>query len=350
MTLPVPRRRRGTFRHLLLIGCLLVSSAATAEEPDTVVLIRPGPGASPALLGAFNRLQGELRLHGFSMRVVESPEATSPEELERHADRRGAAAAVAFLVQDDTARVDIWISDRVTGKTTKRTIAPGPSQDGATLLAVRALELLRASLRESSELPEAAPELPDVHPERGSRATHELARERTPARTWIVGAEGFVAGSLPTGGVSGGPQVTAGYARPGWGVRALWRGPAWGGGHSAPGGSFDVRSFGVALETPVELLTGDVALRAFPSLGATRWDVHGEAFAPFRGRVDAAWTATVGGGLELAVALGDDERVRLVAALRALTSLPTPRVHLAGEQWTLGAPLLSGSAGLQVAF
>lgn len=342
-------RGRRLFGAFLLRAWLVGAGAHAADEPDTVVLIRPGPEASAALQGAFNRLQGELRLHGFSMRVIDSPGATSPTELERHADRRRAAAAVAFLEQDDTARVDIWISDRVTGKTTKRTIQPGPGQDAATMLAVRALELLRASLRESSELAEAPVELPDVHPERAARAVQALAR--TPIeRPWVVGAQGFAAWSLPTGGASAGPELTAGYGLNGWGLRALWRGPAWGAGHSTAAGSFDVRWLGLAVEAPIDVLTGHAELRVFPSVGAARWDVHGEAFAPFRGRVDAAWTATLGGGVELAFALDGEERVHVVTAWRAVTSLPTPRVHLAGERWTLSAPLLSTSAGLQFTF
>src|SRR5690606_38449497 len=164
-----------------------VSSASAAPRDETVLLIRPAPGARPTLLEAFNRLQGELRMHGFEMRVVEAPRPPSSATLERFADQGRAVAAVAFVEQGETTRVDIWISDRVTGKTTKRTIEPGADRHAGAVLAVRALELLRASLREYAELEPGAEELPGAHPERADAAVRALGQVTAPEHRWGVG-------------------------------------------------------------------------------------------------------------------------------------------------------------------
>lgn len=336
-----------SLRSFALLVVLTCGSALASPPQDVVVLLRPAPDASPALQGAFHRLQGELALHGFAMRVVDAPEA-QPGDLDAEADRGRAAAAVGFFEGEPGARVDIWISDRVTGKTSKRTIQPAPGQDAATVLAVRALELLRASLREYSELEGAPPDLPEAHPERAAAAVRDLGRP--PRSPWFAGIGAVASWSLPVGGVGAGPQLFVGYDAGRSALRALWLGPVWGGRHESDAGHFTVRWLGAALETPLRLLDDDVRLSAFPSVSALRWDVQGEAFEPFRGRADAAWTFGAGAGAEIDVSLDAQRRARLFVTLRGVVPLPAPRVHLGDEHWLLGRPLLSAGAGLSSSF
>lgn len=328
-----------------------VCSASAAPRDETVLLIRPAPGARPTLLEAFNRLQGELRMHGFEMRVVEAPRPPSSATLERFADQGRAVAAVAFVEQGETTRVDIWISDRVTGKTTKRTIEPGADRHAGAVLAVRALELLRASLREYAELEPGAEELPGAHPERADAAVRALGQVTAPEHRWGVGVGVAGAGSLPQGGLSFGPELSAEYRAAPWGLRVTSLGPAWGGRYEASSGSFDHRWFGVVLE-PRWRLTGErLELGVFPSLGAIRWDVAGTATEPFRGRADAAWTALVGAGAELGASLRPlSETAWAYVSVRGLAASPAPWVHLGEERVRLGSPLVVVGVGLRALF
>ena len=337
------------------LASLLVSSlgapASAAPRDETVLLIRPAPSARPTLLEAFNRLQGELRMHGFEMRVVETTQPPSSTMLERQADQGQAVAAVAFVEQGETTRVDIWMSDRVTGKTIKRTIEPGSDRLAGSLLAVRALELLRASLREYGELEAEAEDLPGAHPERADVAVRTLGRPTPRELRWGVGVGVAGAGSLPRGAFSFGPELSAECRGGSWALRVTSLGPAWGGHYGTAQSRFDYRWFGVVVE-PRWRLTGErLELGLFPSLGAIRWDVSGTASDPFRGRTDVAWTALVGVGAELGVSLRPvSETAWLYFSARSVAAAPSARVHLGEERVRLGAPLLVFGAGLRVLF
>src|SRR5689334_2649219 len=108
----------------LALGLALVltlwSALASAQR---VVLLRPKT-ADPALLQAFGRLQGELAVHDFEVIVVDADtDAPSPADLARAAEQAHAVSAVSLLRSQGLASADVWISDRVTGKTSMRTIA-----------------------------------------------------------------------------------------------------------------------------------------------------------------------------------------------------------------------------------
>jgi hypothetical protein len=94
-------------------------------------------------------LAAELRIHHFDVAAVPSSIGQSPESaLATSAQHAQAVAAMALIRQGDGASVDVWLVDRATGKTTLRTIAVNSGADAASVLAVRAVDLLRASLRE----------------------------------------------------------------------------------------------------------------------------------------------------------------------------------------------------------
>ena len=112
-----------------------------------MILVSP-PQADASLSEAFNRLRGELTMHGFEVDVQTTEEAISPENLSERAESSQAVASVSFVRNEGVTSADIKISDRVTGKTLTRTIATPIGTDTASLLALRAVELLRASLRE----------------------------------------------------------------------------------------------------------------------------------------------------------------------------------------------------------
>ena len=59
------------------------------------------------------------------------------------------------------AFADVWISDHVTGKTVVRRLEVGAGPNATAVLAIRALELLRASLLEiAAKAPPSEPPMP----------------------------------------------------------------------------------------------------------------------------------------------------------------------------------------------
>lgn len=113
-----------------------------------VLLARP-PTTDRLLFEAFGRLHAELELGSFEVIILEDqPTLSSAEDLERAAQERGAFAAIALRRGGRGTTARILIVDRVTGKSTTRNLLIDQSPNGPTLLAVRAADLLRASLVE----------------------------------------------------------------------------------------------------------------------------------------------------------------------------------------------------------
>jgi hypothetical protein len=133
-----------------LIGFVL-AARTTAASPERVALVRPET-QSPMLLDAWNRLAAELRIHQFEVDVVEArgPAVPTTPALLSEAARSVDALAAILLVESEAgkAHVDVWLVDRTSGKTLMRTIAVRKGEDASSVLAIRAVDLLRGSLRE----------------------------------------------------------------------------------------------------------------------------------------------------------------------------------------------------------
>jgi hypothetical protein len=159
---PYPRSRRGGLVALILAGGVLVEGISTAparaDETSLVILLRP-PGADRVVIEATTRLEAELRAAGFQVRVIEGTAGadgrtqvegtvTGPEATPRPAS----FATIALLATDRGAAADVWVADHITRKTLVRRLdVSDPGVDNAASdLAVRSVELLRASLLEVS--------------------------------------------------------------------------------------------------------------------------------------------------------------------------------------------------------
>ncbi|WP_437756396.1 hypothetical protein [Sorangium sp. So ce1389] len=135
---------------------------AREGAPSTIAVVCP-PGDRFGL-----RVVAELESLGFRAAILD-PAADGPASrasLEASAREAGAIAAIRAVPSG--RGVEVWIADRVTGKTVLREMAHGAGDagapDGDAALALRVVELLRASLLETS-LPAPPPgELP-VTPE-----------------------------------------------------------------------------------------------------------------------------------------------------------------------------------------
>ncbi|XXY44962.1 hypothetical protein WME91_33680 [Sorangium sp. So ce269] len=151
---------RGRRLAVALGAALLISGAASAraEAGTLVVLVRP-TRPSEIVKETITRLSAELRAVGFAVRVADGrPGVEGRTQVEGAAGRAGgedqpfATIAVLELDEERGAVADVWIADHVTEKTLVRRVELGGSgrSSAASDLAVRSVELLRASLLELS--------------------------------------------------------------------------------------------------------------------------------------------------------------------------------------------------------
>jgi hypothetical protein len=155
------------------------------------------------------RLVAELESLGFRAVVLDpSTEPTSHVALEASARRAGAIAAIRAVPSE--RGVEVWIADRVTGKTVLRDLANDggtPERDDA--LALRVVELLRASLLEIA-LPTPSrgdvPATPEIR-EKMSVPERIVAAPPSPPRLRLSLAPGLL---LSPGGFGGSASLAIG--------------------------------------------------------------------------------------------------------------------------------------------
>jgi hypothetical protein len=136
----------------LAFACCVIlqqSAIADAERPTIIAVLEE------TRAGFLSRLRGELASAGFDLVIVPPPHwPPLRQEIEELTRQRGAIAGIT-LVQEGTA-VEMWVVDRVTNKTVFREIIGGPEQLRDDALAIRFVEILRATLMEV-EQPRAEP-------------------------------------------------------------------------------------------------------------------------------------------------------------------------------------------------
>lgn len=166
---------------VLVLSLLRAARARADDRPRVAALVS---SLRPAALA---RLRAELTAAGFELQVAQPPRwPPSRDEIVEIARREGAVAALAVIPRG--TEVEIWLVDRVTGKTVVRELVSdrGAPSDDADLVAICAVEMLRATLMEIA--------LP--HPSRGeiapSPAVRALVRpDRSRFAVRIASAVGF---------------------------------------------------------------------------------------------------------------------------------------------------------------
>ena len=138
---------------LILTPITRVAFAQPLEEKPKV-MIRVDVGEESLR----SRLQQEMEVLGLEVDDTLSGDAKTDAELEAQARRLGAIAIVSVSTADG-GKVELTIIDRATGKTVHRQLVGSTKNDpaAAELIAIRTIELLRASLME----------LKSPHPSRG---------------------------------------------------------------------------------------------------------------------------------------------------------------------------------------
>jgi hypothetical protein len=334
-----------------LVALLFLALGAPSARAESVAM----PAASPSIvrivlvtnhsdMGIVPLLRAEFEALGMHVEVEDrGPKEILPRDLNLVARRHQAVAAVRVLLAAGV--VEVWIADRVTGKVVLReVIEQGGGKVDETLVALRAVELLRGSLMELD-----APHDPrgDVPP---SPALRALASSVDDRERYTLGVA--AAGIWSEGGSTAVPALS---------LALTWRAWRW----------FACRAWGATALVPATLSAQegnaaftsrwaelDVLAVTPPSMGRWRGSVgvglglhaismEGRAVEPYWGDNQTLWSLapTVSASLGYVVA----GPVRVVLGAWATSMLRFSRVQFAGRDvGRYGALLAGGSVGVEV--
>ncbi|WP_437290840.1 hypothetical protein [Sorangium sp. So ce406] len=338
---------------------LCAASPAASAEPARVVLVRPG-AADPSISEALIRIRGELVADGFDVELLDAQSASAPRPtMDDAGQQAGSAALIGLFLAPDGQAAELWVVDPQTNRTLVRRIdTRGEAREHIVeVLAVRAVELLRASLlellmssRRSAAPPgDAAPPASEASPHVSRPAAPSLDQQSRRSMWGVELGGGLLASP---GGI--GPALLL-VAR----LRVAPLGPS-----SPLEGRLSLAGLGTAprvagpqASATVQQRLGLVELAALPwpelrlrprfsvGLGALHVAVDGEASWPYRGGHSARWAfaADAGAGVEL----GITRRLDVVVEAHALVAHPYPVVRFAETEAASGArPALLGSLSL----
>ncbi|MGD0528929.1 MAG: hypothetical protein ABSE49_27575 [Polyangiaceae bacterium] len=342
------------FATLTSLATALTGASSARAEGSRVVIVRDR-SADAVVDRAEVRLAAELRAAGFQVeeRVVEGDD-DARRVVEEPADG-GPFATVLLRRTGARAATDVWVADHVTHKTVVRRLGSrGAGDAGDRALALRVVELMRASLVEGLVLPaddDAPP--PEARPAPPPRAlppdvsawTRDALREPPPRRSPHVGLALGVAGAFagPDLGLALAPALhVSWYPTASWSVGVLGVGPGFGAKVSAAEGTASVRQELALAEVAFEPAPTGVA-SVFVSLGAGAYHLYasGDATPPYTSGSDDAWAALLAAGAGLKVRLSGATSV--VVDAREVLTLPRPVVVFASER--VAAAMHPGTLG-----
>lgn len=343
--------------QLALASLVLLSTLLASAAPSRVVLVR---GAGGELVEeATNRLRAELVAAGFEVSDAAAAVGSDPRgAVEQAAREAGAFAAVIVSPAAGGTTADIWVTDRVTGKTSVRTVEVRGTTAAADL-AVRAVDLLKASLLEATSSDGRAKPAAPADVERWMKPAAPGVASSSPApplppprsRPFFEGLVLEAGGGMlhaPGGiGPAGCPALRLSFGWPaGIGVRLGVVGPAVGAALESPLGTATVRQELASLEV---FYAFDLRSSFIPvvSLGAGLYhlDATGAPLPPYTAASDEVWSGLFGVGAGGVYRLTD--RVALTMDVRGLMTAPRPVVALAGQELgSAGRPSILWTAGV----
>ena len=358
----------------MIVGFASVSMATTPGSSRLVVLARTDD-ADDVTGEALARVSGELTAAGFTVRTVRVPANADPRTTVETVGRELSPAA-AFAIfpglpgspglpgLDSKPSAEIWVSDRLTGRATVEhlSVDPRDSDRGVAVLAVRAVELLKASVAElwvggvtATDTGGPAPPPPASTGKEGAPSTVTATRTPEPPPTfWGSGRLAIEGAPAIVGHVGGFPVDVGALLRLSLGVGRRFAvrldvfGLDRGWTLSTDDGTARVRAqfatAGVVMALrPGHRLQGLVGA----GLGVSRLGLTGTGNAPWLGQAKAIWTATGGVGAGAAFFLATD--LALVAELDARFFSPRPAVRVGDPvAGRAGLPALLGTLGLRL--
>jgi len=336
---------------------VLLSTTAGAER-SRVVLMRPAEPEG-VVAEVTNRIQGELTASGFDVVIAPAPtDVDFPTPATLSKTEPGVVATFAIVsVGGGQAAIDVWLADRITAKTSIRRLEGGTATGaGAKVLAIRAVELLRASLLEAVVPPSGpvdstrTPVPADVN-----RFVETRSGAFISDRSW-PGTASFEAGVGALDGFGGlGPSLSPvlrfAYAvRPDVFARATLSGPTLAREIQTTTGSASTRQEFGLLEIAYALRLGrHAALRGSGGAGVYHLSVQGSALAPHVGGSPQLWSAVLDAGVGGALRTGAHSAIAV--DLHALFTQRQAFVDLAdGVARYSGRPILFVTLGVWTGF
>jgi hypothetical protein len=338
----------GIFRLVFASAALAVLLAAPEAFAQKVVLVRP-PNSDAVLVEAFNRLRAELRLQDFEVVVVDAdPALASPEAVGAAATREDAFAGISITRRAGATSADVWIADRVTGKTTLRTLELRSQREAPSVLAVRAVDLLRSSLRELPTGQEQPPDVAHVDRDPVPDAVREWAR--TPPPPFRLRVEAGVFGAVSGVGLAyGGGAALSRRVSERFRAGIGFFGPLFGGSWHTSTGTAVARQEMAWLEgTFVALRTTSLELGASVGVGAYHMKATAEVEPPLVAQSDEVWSAL--GSVGPCATLRVSEHLAFGAAFDVIGLSPRPGIAVAEDEMVFQMPAFRMTLGVGVEF
>jgi hypothetical protein len=327
----------------MVLAFLLLSFVAALargeQQPRIAALV---PSADAAIT---TRISAELAAAGFELLLAE-PRRWPPsrQEIAEIARRERAIAGLALISNQNT--IEIWIVDRITGKTVVRTLVVNPGaqseQEQMDLVAICTIETLRATLMEISVPRHTRGE---IAPTSAVRALVRAEPSRFSLR--IAGALGYGSDELPAAvelGLAGTVAVLPGL-RLGLDTFVPLTTPAL----TGPEGRAELAlSLAGAF---VEMSLTDPAARANVVLGGGAWvgllTLRGGAEPPYVG--SSLQIVTLLPHLDLGARARISRRIAVLARVSGALATPKTNVRFAGRgvaSW--GQPFVLGAIMFEV--
>ena len=312
--------------------CLVLLLGAAPVRAATVAIMRP-TNPPPVIAEAIIRLHGELMSVGFEAEIVDGSayEETNGSDSrpwrEQLVALRGFDAVVAIVGDISPDSVEVWVIDKVTGKSVVRRVSfDSQSAMAPETLAIRAIELLRSSFLEIDLAAGERRSQPKATPP--PAVVHFMEMERLASRPERFGVEAGGAAVVGLDGVGPAllPIVRFDWAlRPWVVVQAALAGLGTRPSVQAKTGSAQIaQEYGV-LGACYRIGAGQ-RLRPFVALsaGVLHTSVFGRADTPNQGLNADHWSFLLDGGLGVSLRLRD----RFYLSLAAHAHMAEPYVAI----------------------
>jgi hypothetical protein len=336
-------------RRALAAGLVLLATmAARTGWAATVILVRPAnPKAVTA--EALVRMHGELVSAGFDVQIAATTAGADPRaSLEQTASGSNVDAVVAILGDATPGPVEVWVIDRVTGKSVVRRIPNQPESDrAAEILAIRAIELLRASLLEVAMAGGREPPIVAKPPPAEVTRFVDRALDSRKNSRWAIEVGGSAVASFDGVGPALLPIVRLDMAL---GSHVLMRATAAGLGTrsrvEALSGSADVAAQFGLIEAGIRLRPRErLQPLFFLGAGVRYTSAEGRASWPNQGLTAGRWSLLADAGTGIRLSL--HSRFEIAMEVHAQLAQPYPTIHFSNFQAaTAGRPDLLPSLTL----
>jgi hypothetical protein len=271
---------------IVVIAMSLIATRVRASEPARIAIVHELSADERAI----GRLRAELSTLGLEVVDVTLALNEGATAFDDAARRVNAFAAVHVI--PGKGGVEVWIADRATGKTLFREHVIGPGEEFDDVVALKAGELLRASLAELGLSPKGEQAVPAPRP---MAPAAPLPLERRADAAWLFLELGPAVAMSP-----GGVDATAhGFVGLRWrasrffGLDGFASIPVTAATVAAPEGSADVRPWLLGLDVAVWFFDPQAAwqVAGAAGLGVAHLAIAGSPTPPLLGRRDTTTVA-----------------------------------------------------------